>query len=114
MDSKEKKICITKAELAEYLSDHQQFEKQQSIDFIEDFINLIKSGLEQEGKVMLSGFGSFEVKEKKPRRGRNPQTGESMMLRARKVVKFKPSPILRKAINEASNKSSQDEYSPLG
>jgi integration host factor subunit alpha len=48
---------------------------------------------------MLSGFGSYEVKYKPPRRGRNPQTGDSIILRARKVVKFKPSQLLRKAIN---------------
>ena len=49
---------------------------------------------------MLSGFGSYEVKSKPPRRGRNPQTGDSIILRARKVVKFKPSQLLRKAIND--------------
>jgi nucleoid DNA-binding protein len=52
-----------------------------------------------EEEVMLSGFGSYEVKYKPPRRGRNPQTGESIILRARRVVKFKPSQLLRKAIN---------------
>lgn len=55
--------------------------------------------LERDSKVMLSGFGSYEVKSKPPRRGRNPQTGDSIMLRARKVIKFKPSQLLRKAIN---------------
>ena len=66
---------------------------------MEDYIELIKLSLEKEGKVMLSGFGSYEVKYKPPRRGRNPQTGDSIILRARKVVKFKPSQLLRKAIN---------------
>jgi integration host factor subunit alpha len=49
---------------------------------------------------MISGFGSYEVNYKEPRRGRNPQTGETMILRERRVVKFKPSQILRKDLNE--------------
>src|SRR5512135_3067151 len=62
-------------------------------------IELIKEALEKESKVMLSGFGSYEVRYKPPRRGRNPQTGDKIILPARKVVKFKPSQLLRKAVN---------------
>jgi integration host factor subunit alpha len=74
-------------------------DKQKAAQVVEDYIEIIKDALEKEGKVMLSGFGSYEVKHKPPRRGRNPQTGETITLRERKVVKFKPSQLLRRSIN---------------
>jgi len=95
-----KKLCLTKAELAESLHDILNFDKLKASDIIEDYIELIKTALVKEGKVMLSGFGSYEVKAKPARKGRNPQTGESITLKARKVVKFKPSQLLRKAVNK--------------
>lgn len=94
-----KKYCLTKADLADSIYATMPIDKQKATQIVEDYIELIKEALEKEHKVMLSGFGSYEVKFKPPRRGRNPQTGESIILRARKVVKFKPSQLLRKAIN---------------
>jgi integration host factor subunit alpha len=104
------KKCLTKADLVDslYVSDL-GFDKQQAIDLVEDYIELIKIGLEQDRKVMISGFGSYEVHEKRPRRGINPQTRESLMLRARRVVKFKPSQLLRQAINGEAIGLSDDE-----
>jgi len=94
-----KKLCLTKADLAESIYTTLPFDKQKAFQIVEDYIELIKDGLANEGKVMLSGFGSYEVKYKPPRRGRNPQTGASITLRSRKVIKFKPSQLLRKSIN---------------
>lgn len=91
--------CLTKADLADAIYALLPFDKQKAAQIIEDYVELIKEGLIKEGKVMLSGFGTYEVREKKPRKGRNPQTGESIILRARKVVRFKESQLLRKAIN---------------
>lgn len=93
------KYCLTKADLADAVYATLPVDKQKAAQVVEDYIELIKDALENESKVMLSGFGSYEVKYKPPRRGRNPQTGDSIILRARKVVKFKPSQLLRKAIN---------------
>ncbi len=98
MDNK-RKFCLTKADLAEAIYTSLGFDKQKAAELVEDYIEIIKDSLEADGKVMLSGFGSYEVKFKPPRRGRNPQTGGTITLRARKVVKFKPSQLLRKAIN---------------
>lgn len=98
-NSEDSKYCLTKADLADAIYATLPVDKQKAAQIVEDYIELIKDALEKEGKVMLSGFGSYEVKAKPPRRGRNPQTGESIILRARKVVKFKPSQLLRKAIN---------------
>ncbi len=66
---------------------------------LETFLEIIKSTLESGEDVMVSGFGKFEVKEKAKRRGRNPSTGESMMLPERRVVTFKPSGKLRDRVN---------------
>lgn len=93
------RYCLTKADLADAIYAALPVDKQKAAQLVEDYIELIKAALETDGKVMLSGFGSYEVKYKPPRRGRNPQTGDSIILRARKVVKFKPSQLLRKAIN---------------
>jgi integration host factor subunit alpha len=93
------KYCLTKADLADNIYAALPVDKQKAAQIVEDYIEIIKESLEKEGKVMLSGFGSYEVKYKPARRGRNPQTGSSITLRERKVVKFKPSQLLRKAIN---------------
>lgn len=91
--------CLTKADLADAIYAALPVDKQKAAQLVEDYVEIIKTALEAEGKVMLSGFGCFEVKFKPHRRGRNPQTGDSIILRSRKVVKFKPSQLLRKAIN---------------
>lgn len=96
------RFCLTKADLADAIYSTLPVDKQKAAQIVEDYIEIIKDSLEKDGKVMLSGFGSYEVKYKPPRRGRNPQTGESITLRARKVVKFKPSQLLRRAINGQS------------
>lgn len=96
------RYCLTKADLADAIYASFPVDKQKAAEIVETYVELIKDALEKEGKVMLSGFGSYEVKFKPPRRGRNPQTGSSIILRARKVVKFKPSQLLRKSINGES------------
>ncbi len=97
--------CLTKADLVDAVYDNLPFDKQKAGQIIEEWIELLKEGLERDHKVMLSGFGVFEVKSKKARPGRNPQTGSRITLGARAVVKFKPSQILRREINEAAPSS---------
>jgi integration host factor subunit alpha len=103
------RYCLTKADLADAIYATLPVDKQKAAQVVEDYIELIKDFLEKDGKVMLSGFGSYEVKFKPPRRGRNPQTGDSITLRARKVIKFKPSQLLRKAINGQAYDESESE-----
>ena len=97
----EKTDCLTKADLIDSIYDNMPFDKQKATQIVEDWIELIKDGLEKDSKVMISGFGGFEVKDKHARRGRNPQTGDKITLSARKVVKFKASQILRRELNES-------------
>jgi integration host factor subunit alpha len=93
--------CLTKADLIDSIYDNLPFDKQKATKIVEDWIELIKEGLDRDSKVMISGFGVFEVKEKNARPGRNPQTGDKITLAARKVVKFKASQILRKQLNDS-------------
>jgi integration host factor subunit alpha len=63
---------------------------------------IIKASLANGDDLMISGFGKFQVRQKQPRKGRNPQTGEKMVISGRKVLTFKASKLLRKKINDAS------------
>jgi len=71
----------------------------QAREAVEIILRIIKSSLENGDDVLLSGFGKFNVKDKSARKGRNPKTGESLMLEAKRVVTFKPSGLLRKKVN---------------
>jgi len=75
------------------------FTKKKSVDIIESLLKIIKNTLEKSEDVLISGFGKFCVKTKSQRRGRNPATGEDLILRERKVITFKCSGKLRHKIN---------------
>ena len=75
------------------------FTKKKSVEIIETLLEIIKSTLEKDEDVLISGFGKFCVKQKKQRRGRNPATGADLILKERKVVTFKCSGKLRDKIN---------------
>ncbi|MBC7946273.1 MAG: integration host factor subunit alpha [Chitinophagaceae bacterium] len=90
---------MTKADIFEKVSDNLGLTKKESAELVEAVFSLIKSTLESGEKLKIAGFGNFEVKQKADRRGRNPQTGEAITIEARRILTFKPSTILRKAIN---------------
>ena len=92
-------MTLTKAQIVEALLAQNIFSKTQSAQVIDTLFELIKRSLQNGEDVLISGFGKFSVKEKYQRNGRNPQTGEPMLLPPRKVVTFKCSHILRTAIN---------------
>ena len=89
---------ITKADIAELLHTQLGLNKNESKYLIEDFFNEIKKSLESNEEVKLSGFGNFELIDKKPRPGRNPKTGEEVTISARRVVTFRAGNKLRKKI----------------
>ena len=74
--------------------------KKESSQIVEMIFELIRSSLEEEKKVKISGFGNFNIRAKNVRRGRNPQTGEEIDIPARSVLTFKASPVLKKALNQ--------------
>lgn len=92
-------MTLTKAQIIEEISSKDGFTKKKSIEIVETLLDIIKSTLESGDDVLISGFGKFCVKKKKERRGRNPATGDDMMLSARNVVTFKCSSKLRDMIN---------------
>jgi integration host factor subunit alpha len=75
------------------------FSKKQAVDLVEALIEIMKATLQKEDDILISGFGKFCVKRKNQRRGRNPATGEDLMLRERRVITFKCSGKLRHKIN---------------
>ncbi|MDA0712900.1 MAG: integration host factor subunit alpha [bacterium] len=86
---------LTKADIVDSVHNKIGFSKKDSSEIVENIFEIIKSTLEKGETVKLSGFGKFEVRSKKSRRGRNPQTGEEMEITARRVLSFRPSQILR-------------------
>ena len=91
---------MTKIELAEKISEQQEFSKKEVLDHLESVFAIMKQTLASGEDLKISGFGKFEVKQKKDRKGRNPQTGESLTIESRKIVTFKVSSILKEKINE--------------
>jgi integration host factor subunit alpha len=75
------------------------FPKVECIRIVESFFDIIKSELDKGNPVMISGFGKWTVKAKRERKGRNPHTGEVLSIKARKVVTFSPSAVLRDDLN---------------
>jgi integration host factor subunit alpha len=91
---------MTKADLIENIYEKVGLSKEESSQIVELVLEILKETLERGEKVKISGFGNFVVRAKRARRGRNPQTGEEIQITARKVLSFKSSPILKKALNE--------------
>ena len=92
-------MAFTKAHIVEAVADRIGFSKNHSSEIVETLLELIKRSLESGDDVLVSGFGKFCVKEKRERKGRNPATGEDLMLAPRRVVTFKCSGKLRDKIN---------------
>ena len=92
-------MTLTKAKQIESISDQIGYPKNHSSEIVETLLEIIKKSLESGADVLISGFGKFCVKDKKERNGRNPATGEGMMLRSRRVLTFKCSGRLRDRIN---------------
>tara|TARA_B100000945_G_scaffold101818_1_gene80303 strand:- start:646 stop:942 length:297 start_codon:yes stop_codon:yes gene_type:complete len=94
---------ITKADIVEYLHTQLGLNKSESKKLIEDFFNEIKDSLARNEEVKLSGFGNFELLNKKSRPGRNPKTGEDVIISARRVVTFRAGNKLRKKIDSQND-----------
>ena len=91
---------LTKAKIIDAVAERNGFTRKKSIETVETVLEIIKSTLESGEDVLISSFGKFCVKKKKKRRGRNPATGEDMILAPKKVVTFHCSGILREKIND--------------
>ena len=92
-------MTLTKAKIIENIADQIGYTKNRSAEIVEILLETVKNSLESGDDVLISGFGKFCVRDKKDRKGRNPATGESMILKSRRVVTFNCSGQLRKKIN---------------
>ena len=90
---------MTKADIVNSLYEKLGLSKKETSVIVEIVLETIKDNLEQGQKIKIAGFGNFIVRQKTARKGRNPKTGEEIEISRRKVVTFKPSQLLRKAVN---------------
>lgn len=90
---------MTKADIIERVYENVGLSKKECTDIVDMAFEIIKGTLEDGENVKITGFGSFVVRHKRSRRGRNPQSGEDLEITARKVLTFKPSLSIKKAIN---------------
>jgi integration host factor subunit alpha len=82
--------ALTKAELAERLFEELGLNKREAKELVEQFFEEVRLSLESNEQVKISGFGNFDLRDKKQRPGRNPKTGEEIPIKARRVVTFRP------------------------
>ena len=90
------KKTLTKADITQAVYNKMGYSKSFAAELVDFFFNTIKSHLQKGQGVQFHGFGKFILKDKKERKGRNPQTGESVVIPKRRVLLFKPSSILKK------------------
>ncbi len=90
---------MTKADLIEAIYTKVGISKKESADLVEMIFDTMKDTLSKGEKIKISGFGNFVVREKRSRMGRNPQTGDSMEISARRVLTFRPSQVLKSDLN---------------
>ena len=103
-------MTLTKSGIKDAIHKQLGFTNNKSAELVELILEIIKRSLENGEDVMISGFGRFNVKEKNERKGRNPATGESMMLTKRKVVTFRSSGVLRDKINGSDESSPESSF----
>lgn len=96
------KSTMTKADIVERVYDKIGFSKKEASDLVELVFGTIKENLVKGEKVKISGFGKFDVRQKRPRPGRNPQTGEKITIEAKRVLNFSPSQVLKGLLNGKS------------
>jgi len=92
---------MTKADIIEGVYEKVGFSKKESAEIVELVFDTVKETLERGDKIKISGFGNFQVRQKKARVGRNPQTGKEIEISARRVLTFRPSQVLKSALNAA-------------
>ncbi len=91
---------LTKARLVDQIHGRVGLTKKESGELVDEVFDTMRTALVKGEKVKISGFGNFIVRDKAARRGRNPQTNEEIIIARRRVMTFKPSQVLRAALNE--------------
>jgi integration host factor subunit alpha len=94
-----RRLAMTKVDIVEGIYEKVGFSKKEVAKIVEYIFDIIKDTLIKEDKIKVSGFGNFVVRKKRPRRGRNPQTGTDIEITARRILTFKPSQVLKGGLN---------------
>ena len=102
-------MALTKAEMAERLYEELGLNKREAKEMVEMFFEEIRESLVHNEQVKLSGFGNFDLREKNPRPGRNPKTGEEIPISARRVVTFRPSQKLKERVEAYTASTLRDK-----
>lgn len=92
-------MSVTKVELAELVYEHMKVDKRRAAELVDMFFEELKTGLVKDGEIQISGFGKFVIKQKKERKGRNPQTNKPLTISKRKVATFHHSQVLKERLN---------------
>jgi len=95
-----KEVEMTKADIIQNIHENLGFSKKDSAEIVKSVFDIMKETLARNESLKISGFGNFTVREKRARKGRNPQTGDEIEISARRVVTFKPSQVLRETLSE--------------
>jgi integration host factor subunit alpha len=90
---------MTKIDIVSSVYEKVGFSKKEAVRVVETLFDVMKETLERGEKIKISGFGNFMVRNKRTRRGRNPQTGDDIEISARKILTFKPSQVLKNELN---------------
>jgi integration host factor subunit alpha len=90
---------MTKVDIIENIYEKVGFSKKEVSKIVESVFDIIKETLQTEDKIKISGFGNFVIRNKRARRGRNPQTGSDIEISPRRILTFKPSQVLKAGLN---------------
>ena len=94
---------MTKIDIVENIYEKVAFSKKEAAKIVEYIFDIIKDTLIKEDRIKVSGFGNFVIRNKRARRGRNTQTGDDIEITPRRILTFKPSPVLKASLNRPGN-----------
>ena len=103
---------MTKIDVIESIYEKLNLSRKEVVRVVESVFDVIKETLQQQDKLLISGFGDFIIRNKKARRGRNLQTGSDIVITRRRVLTFKPSPVFKASLNQ-SNRNTSSAEDPL-
>jgi len=94
---------MVKVDIVDKICDKVGFSNKEVAKIVETVFDIIKETLQREDKILVSGFGNFVIRNKRARRGRNPKTGVDIKITPRRILTFKPSPVLKASLNRSEN-----------
>ena len=94
---------MVKIDIVDKICEKVGFSNKEMAKIVEIFFDIIKETLQHEDKILVSGFGNFVIRNKRTRRGRNPQTGGDIEITPKRILRFKPSAVLKTSLNRPGN-----------